>query len=753
MSDGELWPVDGHLRAGVNGLGFGGINAHLVLEGCGTLRRTELTRREKALLASAQDAELFLISDADNGSLYEQTEQLLGFAARLSRAELVDLAATLQARLRPSRVRAAVVAATPAQLASRLKHLQVLLRDEEKTHLDIEKGVFLGMRETSPRIGFLFPGQGVPANLNGGLFKRRFDFIRELYATEVTSADTVSTKVAQPAILRASLAGLRAMNAFGIQAEVGVGHSLGELAALCWAGALTEESLLRIGEARGSAMMEVSEPIGTMASIGTNQQKVRHLLNGDQIVIAAMNGPQNTVVAGESRAVASFVERVKKQGITTNMIPVSHAFHSPLMDGSVAKIAQCLKDESFGDLRRAVVSTVTGNFLERNEDFGQLLTRQITAPVLFMQAVQRVATNLDLLIEVGPGHVLGGLVKGFIQTPVISLDAGSESLSGLLGALGAAFALGSYINHDAIFQNRFTRSFSLTWQPRFLINPCELAPVVQVSETGLERRASELVERSAIEETQSPGSQIECPSPGLDDSPLELFRRLVAERLELSPADVRDEDRLLGDLHLNSLAVTQLVTEIAKRLGMPAPASPTDYSTFTVAAVGRAFDELQSTDVASLGTTQLPPGVDTWIRTFAVELVEKPIAERQVERQRGRWQVISVADCKLKKSLRRALDVAAVGDGVCVILPANDEESRARLLLDGAHAFLAATKPGKFVLVHHGGTGAAFVRSLFAESSGATVVVVDVPASDPRSIEWIVAEVRSAGYVELTTTR
>ena len=749
MSDGEVWPADGHLRAGVNGLGFGGINAHVVLEGCGTPRRTDLTSREKMLLASVQDAEVFFLSGDDHESVLQQIEHLLTFAAKVSRAELGDLSATLQAHLRPSRVRAALVAATPAQLVSRLKHLLVCLRDKETKHLDTEKGVFFGVVETAPRIGFLFPGQGVPAHLNGGLFKRRFDFVRELYPTEVNSSDVVSTKVAQPAILRATLAGLRAMKALGIEAKVGVGHSLGELAALCWAGALTEEQLLRIGEARGSAMMEVSEPIGTMANIGTNQQKLQHLLNGDQIVIAAMNAPQNTVVAGESGAVASFVERVQKQGITTNMIPVSHAFHSPLMEGSVIKIAQHLKDESFGDLRRAVVSTVTGNLLERNQDLRQLLIRQITAPVLFMQAVQRAASDVDLLIEIGPGHVLGGLVKGFIETPVISVDAGSESLSGLLSALAAAFALGGDINHGAIFQNRFTRPFSLSWQPRFLTSPCELAPVSQVSETSLDQRAVEIDGRSPFEETLGLELQGQPSTPGLDD-PLELFRQLVAERLELSPTDVRDEDRLLGDLHLNSLAVTQLVTEIAKRLGMPAPASPTDYSTFTVGAVGRAFDELHSTRGTNLGANELPPGVDTWIRTFAVDLVEKPIAEPQVERQRGRWQVISAADCKLKNSLRRALDAAAIGDGVCVILPANDEESRAKLLLDAAQAFLAATKPGKFVLVHHGGSGAAFVRSLFAESPDDTVVVVGVPASHPRSNEWIVAEMRSAkGYVEV----
>ncbi len=750
LKEGELWPANSKLRAGINALGFGGINAHLVLEGYGNVRRAKLTGREKSLLASAQDAEIFLLSAASATELLQQIERLSGFAAKISRAELTDLAATLEDKLQPSTIRAALVAATPAQLAHRLKKLQALLENNQSAHLDVKNGIFLGTGSLSPRIGFLFPGQGAPLHLDGGAFKRCFEFVGELYEKAAHPVEADGTGVAQPAILRASLAGIHTMNALGIRADIAVGHSLGELAALCWAGALSEEALLRIGEVRGSAMMEVQKPSGAMVSINASSQKVQHLLNGDPVVIAGLNAPHNTVVAGEAQALASFVERVKADGITAIMLPVSHAFHSPLMESSVTKIARHLESESFGEVRRAVVSTVTGDFIEPDEDLRQLLLRQITAPVRFMEAIGRASSNLDLLIEVGPGRILGGLVKDFLNTPVVSLDAGGESVIGLLQSIGAAFALGAQINHHAIFEKRFTRPFNLDWQPRFIVNPCELAPIPEAFVPDAEVRAVALDERLLVEEKHHSGNGGEPAAGLIGESPLELFRRLVAERIELSPADVRDDDRLLSDLHLNSIAVSQLVTEAAKQLGLPALASPTEYSTFTVAEVARALDELLGMGVAAFEAQEQAAGVDTWIRQFTVELIEKPLQRRHVERQAGEWRVLCASDCRLKDALHRALTEAEIGDGICVVLPENDEAARLSLLLNGAQAAIAEKRPTKFVLVNQGGSGAAFVRTLHLESPGTTTCVITLPVAHPRAVEWIIAEAGEAtGYVEV----
>src|SRR6202012_2031109 len=103
--------------------------------------------------------------------------RLAATVARLSRAELGDLAAALQRGLADGAARAAVVAAKPSEAAERLRRLARLLREllpkNERVHLDPRHGIFLGTGPRGRRIGFLSPGQGAPAHLDGGLLRRR----------------------------------------------------------------------------------------------------------------------------------------------------------------------------------------------------------------------------------------------------------------------------------------------------------------------------------------------------------------------------------------------------------------------------------------------------------------------------------------------------------------------------------------------------------------------------------------------------
>src|SRR5262249_36019512 len=154
--------------------------------------------------------------------------------------------------------------------------------------------VFLGIGGTMPRIGFLFPGQGSPVYLSGGALARRFACVRELYASASlpADADRSSTPIAQPAIITASLAAPRVLDKLGVTGCIAVGHSLGELTALRWAGVLDEEALLRIAAVRGKAMADLGSSVGGMASIGAGPQEVKGLLNGDSVVLAGLNSPR-----------------------------------------------------------------------------------------------------------------------------------------------------------------------------------------------------------------------------------------------------------------------------------------------------------------------------------------------------------------------------------------------------------------------------------------------------------------------------
>ncbi len=184
---GEAWPAERPLHAAVSAMGFGGINSHLVIsggdgEGAERPRHRSLTARERVLLASAQDAELFLLAAPDAAALAARAEHLAELARRLSRSELTDLAAELARSLEPGPARAAVVAATPVELATRLERLRDALNAGQEVQLEPGRGLFLSVGARPRRVGLLFPGQGSPSHLGqGGALARRIEGLDEIY--------------------------------------------------------------------------------------------------------------------------------------------------------------------------------------------------------------------------------------------------------------------------------------------------------------------------------------------------------------------------------------------------------------------------------------------------------------------------------------------------------------------------------------------------------------------------------------------
>ena len=464
-------------------MGFGGINTHVTLEATDDDRRQSLTSRERALLTSAQDDELFLFSARDIAQLENQIERVLVYAERLSSSELTDLARRLSETLRPLPIRAAVVASSPAELSRRLEALRSRARSGATRLIDTNGGIFLCCEPccepTSARVGFLFPGQGSPSYRDGGAWRRRFNFLEDLYdyTQQQWRGDGVSTDVAQPAIVASSVAALRVLSRLGITATVAVGHSLGEFTALHWAGSLDESSLLRIARVRGRAMAEVEGPAGAMLSVAAGRQAVEQILNGERVVIAGLNSPTQTVLSGAAVEINAVARRAEAHGLRTTLLRTSHAFHSPLVASAGTRLSAHLEREEFAQFQRPVFSTITGRHLGDDDDLRTLLREQVTSPVRFMEAVEAaVAEGVDLWLEVGPGQTLCGLIGEFRNEPAVALDAGGSSIRGLLNAVGACFCLGARVAHDELFADRFARSFDLDWHPRFFINPCELAP-------------------------------------------------------------------------------------------------------------------------------------------------------------------------------------------------------------------------------------------------------------------------------------
>jgi len=765
----ELWPPEQPIRAGISSMGFGGINAHVVLAAhsdAQAMRRTSLDSRTTRLVASRQDSELLLLDAASTDELSGRAATLASLCGGLAFAELGDLAATLARELGGGPVRAAVVAATPDQAADRLTALVQLLDSGAGEAIDVAGGLFLGRAVDAPRIRYLFPGQGSGKGTEGAL-RRRFAVVRDLGQTFSVPADgdLVATAVAQPRIVSSSIEGLRVLALLGIEADAAVGHSLGELTALHWAGAMDEAELLALATERGRVMAQASEGGGAMASIAASPELVEPLLlgadgtggkDGARVVIAGYNGPAQTVISGPAEAVDRVCRAAAAADLITSRIAVSHAFHSPMVAPAAEGLQRYLNGREFKPVTRSVLSTVTGGALPGDADLGELLVRQVRDPVRFSSAAGQLAATADLLIEVGPGRVLSGLAAGIApDVPVIPLDTDGASLAGVLSATAAAYVLGAPVRTDVLFADRFTRPLPVDKQFRFFASPCESAPADSGS-------ADSVVATPPAGLQADPGTGHHGPFGENDgDQPrdsLQILRRLAAERAELPIDSVQPDSHPLDELHMSSITVGQIMNQAARELGVSAPMVTSAFATATLVDLAQALDELADTALPGDADADLAPeGIGPWVRSFSVELIETGRPARVADQADGTWEIFSPPGHPLRKALSRALRAAGLGDGVALLLPRECGAEHAGLMLAAARAALSHTGPCRFLTVQDRRGAAGLAKTLHLEAPAVPVTVVTLPLAAPlpatRATELataIVADVAAtAGFSEV----
>jgi enediyne polyketide synthase len=716
----ELWPASQPVRAGVSSMGFGGINAHIILDGDGSVRRTSLDSPTRRLVNSRQDCELLLLDAASPADLRGRVAGLAEFAERLAFAELGDLAAALARDLGGGQVRAAVVASSPDQAAERLGRLLALIDEGRLARaVDVAGGVFLGDADGVPSIGYLFPGQGSGRGTEGALRRRFGSALRQPVVP--AGGDVVATAVAQPRIVGQSLDGMRVLSLLGIEADAAVGHSLGELTALHWAGAMGEAELLELAAERGRVMAEASAGGGAMAGIAAGPDVVELLLRGEEraeVVIAGYNGPGQTVISGPADAVERVCRAAAAKGLGTIRIRVSHAFHSPAVEPAAEGLKRYLAPREFRPLTRTVLSTVTGDALPADTDLRHLLVRQVRKPVRFSEAAAGMADGADLLIEVGPGRVLSGLMEKIApDVPAVALDTDGNSLAGLLTAVASAYVLGAAVRTEALFADRFTRPLPLEKTFRFFASPCESVPVLAVAP-----------QQQPVTLAEPPLSLREMNEGG---DTLEVLRRLAAERAELPLETVRADSHPLDELHLSSITMGQIVNQAARELGVSAPMVTSSFATATLADLAQTLDELAATALPGDDDADLPPeGIEPWVRAFSVELVAEHRPARAAADADGHWEVFSPPGHPLAEALGQALRAARLGDGVALVLGRDCGAEHVGLMLEAARAALARPGPCRFVAVQGRRGAAGLAKTLHLEAPGTPVTVVTLPVPE-----------------------
>ncbi|SDJ50138.1 Malonyl CoA-acyl carrier protein transacylase [Actinokineospora alba] len=423
-------------------------------------------------LITNQDAELLLFDADDVEGLRAKLTRVTARAHELAPAEL---AATLSTELAGGPLRAAVVTSSPEDAERKLNLLVAALDAGQTALFSPAEGVLLDSRSVAPKLGFLFPGRGSGRGV--GALRRRFPAADHVFHSDTLVGDPTAPEVVQARVVTGSLAGLRVLHTLGIEADIAVGHSLGELTALAWAGAMGGPELQELAGIRGRIMAQASDGGGAMAAMLIDPAGAEGLMAGHPVVIAGYESPEQTVISGAAEAVDAVCAKAAAEGVTAIRINVPHAFHSPLVRRAAEAMTDRLAERPFERLVRQVASTVTGDVLDPDTDPRALLVDQVLLPVRFTEAAARAARDVDLLIEVGAAAGLTSLLGQIApDKPVLALDTDSDSLSPLLTVAGAAFVLGAPVDTSALFGDRLLLALDGETTPSS--SQCEAAPAI-----------------------------------------------------------------------------------------------------------------------------------------------------------------------------------------------------------------------------------------------------------------------------------
>lgn len=706
---------DGCVIAGVSSFGFGGINAHVVIEGTG-----RAARGAPPVRPPRQEAELFVFAGSDAAELTKALTRLEARAPSLSMAELTDAAAYTYETLTPGALRVALVASSGEQLAAQIETAKAALA-QAATLNDAEHGLFIGCTVRAPRIAFLFPGQAAPSHPDGGAWARRFADIGGLLTRIPADGDAVATHIAQPAIAAAALAAMRVLERLGIKADVAAGHSLGEIAALAWAGALDEPRALELARHRGAVMAEHARAGGAMLRVAASLDDARQIAAERGATLACHNADTEIVLAGSRDAIAAIAAFCRARRIETTPLTVSHAFHSADMAPAVTPWRAALAAHKFTQPQRRMISTVTGAPLEASADIEHLLLRQLTAPVLFADALAVVATEADIVIEAGPGQGLTRLAR-LRGLPAWPVDAFGPSMTPLLSAIAALFVASAEPNIAALFTDRKIRRFDPAVVPTFLTSPC--AP----------RNENSVRPPPALSPPKEPAFAAAMPS---DAEPLTLVRRAIAEETQFVDDSFSDDDRFLDDLHLNSLSVARIVARAARLMAIEPPQTPTEFANATPRQLADALGEMGALGPRRRERHDAIAGVRPWLRRYAMRWHEEAAPPPD-----DSWAMLPLDDKTSRVECERIL----------LWLPDNAGDECLDTLLTQCQALWRNDIVRHVAICHDGLPLAAFARSLALERRFASVQVIERARGHCEGDVLANLAIPSGGFAEIRLT-
>ncbi|MET9643536.1 SDR family NAD(P)-dependent oxidoreductase [Streptomyces syringium] len=444
LRENTAWPQSGHARrAGISSFGISGTNAHVIVEQAPSVKEPS---QEPVVSPGVVP---WVVSARTEAALDAQMDRLRSFVTEGTAATSVDVGFSL------------------VTARSVFEHRAVLLATDDQV-IEAARGTAAG----EGSLAVLFSGQG----------SQRIGMGRELYARFPVFADALDkalsvldghldrplrdvmwgddpdelnrTGYTQPALFAVEVALFRLVESLGISPDFVAGHSIGEIAAAHVAGVFSLEDAGRLVAAR-AGLMQALPAGGAMVAVQATEAEVLPLLS-DEVSIAAVNGPSAVVVSGAEDAVLELAAKLSAEGRKTHRLPVSHAFHSPLMRPMLDAFRAVVDGLSFNAPSVPVVSNLTGRLATSEELCSpEYWVRHVREAVRFADGVQTlVGEGVGTLLELGPDGVLSAMAaesvaEETVTVPVLRKDRPEETAA--VTALARLHVQGVPVDWEAYF--------------------------------------------------------------------------------------------------------------------------------------------------------------------------------------------------------------------------------------------------------------------------------------------------------------
>jgi acyl transferase domain-containing protein/acyl carrier protein len=428
------WPECSVRRAGVNSFGFGGSNAHAIIEQAPLVPALVLppSHRRHLPAPDQRTPQAFpVILSAHTKQALTELQQ--AYAARLADVEdglglgddderLMDLAYTLACRRSHHAYRLSTVVSSAAELATELPKAKIAKMPEA---------------DKAKQVLFVFTGQGAQWYAMGRQLLRDEPIFRDCMhecdrivrrlvgwsILDVLAQDEATSiinrpDIAQPCTTSLQVSLVRLWRHWGVEPSIVVGHSSGEIATAYAAGALSLEATIRTAVFRGEAMKVNESGRGKMAAVGMTEQEASEFLITYQgkVGIAAVNSPTNCTISGDAATMDEIGAVLKERGVFCQFLRIDCAYHShhmiPVGD-RLTELLAGLETQGGEETRVPMISTVLGGLCKATDLGADYWVRNLVSMVRFWPAIEAAfrATRIDIVVEIGPHPALQGPLR------------------------------------------------------------------------------------------------------------------------------------------------------------------------------------------------------------------------------------------------------------------------------------------------------------------------------------------------------